>query len=201
MRSRLLTTITACLLLLNSLQGQDNSPPGYRNFPIIFTLNFHAFSMPFKQLNENLKHIGFGIGTEFSYSGKADWVQEIQLVWYRNRAVGNGLFLSTQMAWRPDLTVNIRPGVRAGIGYWYSFRPSTSYVQKDGAWTPADKKGKGMLAVPVGISLAYHRLRKQSSISPFAAYQLILLTGYSTSIPIVPETLIQVGGRYYPGKN
>lgn len=187
-----------CLLSLFSnatLNAQDPNQKDYRNFPVIVTLQFQSFSLPFKNFGANFKNMGIGIGTEVSHSGDHDWIQEFSVMWQRNNAMGNGLYFLTQTAWRPYLGNPFFGEIKAGIGYKIAYRPIESFIQKNGEWLSAGKKGKGMLAIPVGIGMGVHSFSENTYTSPFVNYQLILLKGYNQDIPIVPETLIQLGTR------
>ena len=187
-------TLLLCLLLsLQVAEAQNESPQEYQNFPIIITLQFHSLSIPFKNMKSNFKNFGIGIGTEVSYGNSPRGVQQFNLLWYRNKAVGNGILLSTQAVWRPDFDTQVFGELKTGIGYLMSFRPSRSFTQNNGVWTFVGRKGKGMFVIPTGISLGYYPDNEDFTISPFASYQLLLLKDYNTTIPLVPETLFQVG--------
>jgi hypothetical protein len=69
--------------------------------------------------------------------------------------MGSGLLFSTQVAWRPYLFSDSFAEIKAGVGYHIAFRPTESFIQKEGAWKSVQKQGKGMLAIPVGVSLGY----------------------------------------------
>lgn len=183
------------LLASQTLMAQDTSPKDYRNFPVTITLQFQSFSLPFKKLGSNFKNMGIGIGTEVSHNGDHDWIQEFSVFWIRNKAMGNGIYLMTQTAWRPYLGNPLFGELKAGIGYKVAFRPSESWIQKDGEWISAGKKGKGMLAIPIGIGLGVHNYSDDVYTSPFINYQAVFLKGYNQDIPIVPETIFQFGTR------
>ncbi|WP_128546323.1 hypothetical protein [Larkinella soli] len=194
---------TICFLLLGCgaalpLRGQPDRPRGYQNFPIIITAQFHALSMPFRDLKANFANIGLGLGTEVSLNGKHNWVQQLSLVWYRNKTVGNGLMAYTQTVWRPTVTGHFFTEVKAGIGYQLAFRPVDSFRPVNGGWASVGRKGKGMPAVPVGLSVGYDNPASRTAVSPFATYQLLLISGYNKSVPLVPQTLIQAGARIHP---
>jgi len=88
--------VAMCLAAFISSWGQDKVNRGYRNFPVIVTINFHSLTLPFKDLKSNFSNVGFGVGTEVSFNGKQDWVQQFSINWNRNEHVGNGLLISTQ---------------------------------------------------------------------------------------------------------
>lgn len=193
------------LLLLTILSvatagtGYSQADPAkvYQNFPLIVTLQFHSFALPFKELKSNFKNVGIGIGTEVSLNGKDNWAQQFSVVWYRNKALGNGFLFYTQSAWRPTIVDQLYSEVKIGAGYLYSFHPANSFKQVDGEWISVGRNGKMMFTVPVGISLGYHNYSNSTQVSPFVSYQFMLVRGYNQSIPIVPETLLQVGSRIH----
>ncbi|WP_266365686.1 hypothetical protein [Tellurirhabdus rosea] len=194
--TKLIGTVLGCLLALIS-RGQTEAPRAYRNFPLVVTLQFHSLSLPFRDLKTNFTNVGLGLGTEVSLNGRHNWAQQFNVVWYRNKVVGNGVLAYTQTAWRPALFSNIYTEVKAGAGYLMSFRPVESYKSVEGEWVSVGHKGKGMLAVPVGISIGYNNPNSRTPFSPFASYQMVLVNGYNQSIPLVPQTLIQVGSRIH----
>ncbi|MFS4445419.1 hypothetical protein [Maribacter sp. 2307UL18-2] len=182
---------------IQSIKGQAEAANGYRNFPLIVTLQFHSLSMPFKNLKGNFKNIGIGIGTEVSHNGKQNWVQQINLMWYRNNNVGNGWFIYSQAVWRPTLVNNLYTELKLGAGYMITSRPTESFKQQNGEWISVGKKGKGLFAIPAGVSLGYAEYSDKIDVSPFASYQFVLVKGYNESIPLVPQTLIQLGSRIH----
>lgn len=187
------------IFLVTSLRAQTDSQKSYRNFPIIVMVQFHNLSMPFKDMKSNFSNIGFGIGTELSYNGKSNWVQQFNATWHHNKKVGNGILLYSQAAWRPNIASGVYSEVKAGAGYMYAFRPVESYKQTNGVWEPVKHRGKGMFTLPVGISLGYQSYSEKTYISPFITYQFLLISGYNQSVPLIPETLIQVGSRIHLG--
>lgn len=196
MNSKIITALlTICLA--TSLQAQTDAQNGYRNFPIIVMVQFHNLSMPFKDMKSNFSNIGFGLGTELSYNGKSNFVQQFSATWHHNKTVGNGILLYSQAAWRPNITSGVYTELKAGAGYMYAFRPVESYKQTNGVWSPVDHKGKGMFTLPIGISVGYQSYSNKTYVSPFISYQFLLISGYNQSIPLVPETLIQVGSRIH----
>ena len=186
-----------CICFLGGANAQKPSIAGHRNFPVILSLRFHSISMPFKNLGSNFSNVGIGLGTEVSYNGRQNWVQQFMISWQRNAPAGNSLLLSTQTVWRSDFVDNFFTEFKAGIGYSYSFRPVPSYKQENGKWVAAGHRGKGMLAIPLGVGAGYNKYSNNTYFSPFAGYQLVLLKNYSKSIPLVPETVIEAGTRIH----
>lgn len=192
-----LLKLCLCAALASPACGQHNPPKAYRNFPLIVTIQFHSLSLPFRDLTSNFSNIGIGLGTEVSHNGKQNWVQQFNVAWYRNKTVGNGLLLSTQTVWRPTISGSFYTEIKAGLGYHYSFRPVKSFKPVNGTWVAVGHKGKGFLAIPVGVSAGYNKYTAGTYYSPFISYQVLVLKGYNKSVPIVPETLLQAGARIH----
>ena len=183
--------------LSTGVLAQADPSQSYRDFPIIVTVQFHAFTLPFRDLKANFSNIGVGLGTEVGLNQSGNWVQQLSAVWYHNSAMGNGILLYSQLVWRPVLGSDAYTEAKLGAGYLISLRPTKSYRQVNGEWISAGRKGKRMLTVPVGVSVGYNHYSSGTYFSPFASYQFLLVSGYNKSIPIVPETLLQLGSRVH----
>jgi len=163
------------------------------DFPVTLTIHFPALAMPFRSVDLNFRNIGVGIGTEITLNQSGTWVQQFQVAWLRNRQAGNGLLAYTQLAWRPAIGDNGFAEIKAGVGYQYAFTPAPALQSKGGEWQSARHKGKGMLALPVGMAFGYHHDEGATRYTPFAGYQFMLLTHYNTTVPLIPQTIFQTG--------
>lgn len=191
----------AAVLFTHAARGQSKPAKTYRNFPIVFSVQFHSLSYPLKDLKTNFKNVGVGIGTEIALGSKHNWAQQFQLSWYNNRQAGNGILLYTQSAWRPTIVAHIYTELKAGFGYLYSFRPVISYEEKNGEWVSVGHRGKWLFTVPVGFSLGYNNYSAKTYVAPFASYQLLLSANYNKSVPIITNSLFQVGARIHLPNN
>lgn len=184
-----------------TVKAQNTRESSHRNFPIILTIQFHALALPFQDLKTNFSNIGVGIGTEVSLNGQSNWAQQFSVALIKNRDVGNRLMFYTQPVWRPALTSTLFTELKLGIGYTIAKRPVQSYKQIDGKWISVGRKGKGLLTIPIGVSLGYNDFSENTYVSPFATYQLNLLKGYNQTVPVVPETILKTGVRIHPKYN
>jgi hypothetical protein len=186
-----------CLTAFVCLKGQDKMNRSYRNFPVIITIQFHSLTLPFKDFKSNFSNVGIGVGTEVSFNGKQDWVQQFSIALNRNQNIGNGLLFSTQTVWRPTIGDHFYTELKAGVGYNYCFRPVESFRPDNGNWVSVGNKGKGMFTLLGGVSAGYDNYSSTTYASPFVSYQFMVLKGYNKSFPIVPETVLQVGSRIH----
>ena len=137
------------------------------------------------------------MGTEVSYNGNRNWVQQFKMIWYGNKTVGGGLLFQTQALWRPNMVDDAFSEIKLGVGYLYAKRPKDGYIPTKNGWKNIGKKGKGMLVVPIGIGLGYDSYSEGTYVSPFANYQFLLATNYNESMPLVPFTLMELGSRVH----
>jgi hypothetical protein len=188
-------------IFIKTATAQTNSQKTYRNFPVVFSMQFHSLAFPLKDVKTNFKNVGFGIGTEIALGNSHNWAQQFQVSWYRNKHAGNGILIYTQSAWRPTIVSHIYTELKAGFGYTYNFRPVESFQQNNGEWQPVGRKGKWLFTVPVGISLGYNKYSHKTYIAPFASYQVLLNTNYAKGVPVVTNSLFQVGTRVHLSNN
>ena len=178
-----------CLILFvgvitSGASAQSDPSSNYIDFPIIITLQFHCFSLPFRDMKSNFSNIGIGLGTEVSLNHSNNIFQQVNAVWYHNKAMGNGLLFYSQSDWRPTLGSNSYSEIKLGAGYLISFRPTNSFKQVNGNWVSAKHRGKGMFTVPLGISIGTMSNSSTAYFSTFASYQFLLISGYNKSIPL-----------------
>ncbi|MGC3943223.1 MAG: hypothetical protein QM762_01580 [Chryseolinea sp.] len=187
---KLLLAVLVFGLTLDSL-AQEKS--GRYDFPVVVTVNFPALALPFRNIDLNFRNIGIGLGTEVTLNSSGTWVQQFHLGWMRNRQVGNQLMVYTQLAWRPDIGDNGFGELKAGAAYVYAFTPSPTLQSMNGEWVRRGHRGKSMFALPVGVAFGGHTYQDKTRYSPFLGYQFMVITHYNTTVPIIPQTMIQTG--------
>ncbi len=178
-----------------SAKSQELEIGDYNKLPLVVTIQFHSLALPFSDLG--LSNFGIGLGTEVNWNKDHTLVQKFGISWLGNQSVGNRLILSSQFSWRPRLIDNFFTELKFGAGYLRANRPTDSFKLINGAWEPIGRKGKGMLAIPIGVSLGYENFSENHLFAPFVSYDFLLASGYSRSIPLVPETLLQIGSRIH----
>jgi len=184
------------LILLYKLKGQDLNY-NYDNYPIVISLQFHSFSMPFQKISHHFRNVGIGIGTEVGFKeNDQKWAQSVKLVWYRNKTMGNGVQLYTQSVYRPDFSSNVFGEVKLGIGYQYMYRPVESFKYEAGGWKSAGKKGKHMMMLPFNVGFGFVA-DSNNEVLQSINYQWMILKGYNESIPIVPNATIILDTRIH----
>lgn len=185
------------LLILRCLSDcyAQETHDGYQNFPVVVSLQFHSFSMPFKRIGDHFKNVGIGLGTEISHSGGSQqWAQSIQVVWHRNKTMGNGIQLYTQAIYRPEITNDLFGEIKLGVGYQFLYRPVDAYRFKNGTWESVGRKGKGMWMFPVNIG-AGTVVGGEPLTTIALNYQWMILKGYNTDVPLFPQSTIILGSR------
>ncbi|MFD1141926.1 hypothetical protein ACFQ4C_12435 [Larkinella insperata] len=191
----LLLYLLTSLLPVTAQPGSSAERPK-RDWPLVVSLQFQSVSMPFRDLKSTFSNIGISLGTEVAYNRRGNLLQQVQVGFFRNANAGNGLFIHTQAAYRPRFGP-VYTEVKAGLGYQLAFHPNTTLRFRNGEWQPANQVGKGMLLVPVGVSLGYRGLKTRPTFEPFVSYQFFVLQGYNPDVPLLPNQLIQVGSRIH----
>jgi len=195
---KIILIVASIFFILTRSQAQSDSDSGknYRNFPLIFTVNFQNFALPFHDLTSNFSHVGFSIGSEVSFNGKQNWAQQIQAGYYFNKDAGNGFFTYTQTVFRPTIYKGLYAEVKAGIGWQRVYHPVDAYEFQNGNWTSV-AGGKSQLIVPLGISVGYNDYKEKTYAAPFISYQIIPALFYDETIPLNFYSLFQVGTRIH----
>ncbi|MBC7889076.1 MAG: hypothetical protein H7Z13_14465 [Ferruginibacter sp.] len=201
MKRKLLFAVT-CLLFTGFLQAQQTQQAtfkkkNYRNFPIVAGIQFHSFSVPFKDMGAGFSNVGLMLGTEFSFNGRQNWVQGFTIGGYRNKHAGDGAFAFTQTIYRPTIYRNFFAEIKAGVGVLHNFHPVDVYKEQNGEWINAGKKGKTMLMAPVGLGFGFNSYKEGIYFSPFVSYELFLSKDYNDLLPLVPGSVIQIGTRIH----
>jgi hypothetical protein len=196
-----LLAFSIAILLSTISHGQDVADSGneYRNFPIILSVQFQNFALPFKDLGSNFTHVGIGLGTEVSFNGKQNWVQQVQAGYYFNNEAGNGFFTYTQTVYRPTIVDHFYAEVKAGIGWHHVFHPVDAFVYENGNINHV-AGGKSQLIIPIGISLSYDDYSEKTYLSPFISYQVTPALFYNDDIPLSFYSLFEVGTRIHLSK-
>ncbi|OIN60748.1 hypothetical protein BLX24_01195 [Arsenicibacter rosenii] len=171
--------------------GQPQPQGTLKNWPLTIQAGFHVLAMPLQQLDGAFANPGLSLGTELKIGRKGTFVQSVQAGFYRNLYAGDGAFVWTQTGWQPHVGP-VYLGLKAGLGWQYSFHPNKTLAFEGGEWRGSNSAGKGMLCIPLGATLG---LNYTKAIAPFIGYQFIVLTNYNPSVPLVPTQQLQAGLR------
>ncbi|CCH51295.1 hypothetical protein BN8_00212 [Fibrisoma limi BUZ 3] len=164
---------------------------GHTNWPLMVSVQFHSLALPFQDVKAAFSNVGLALGTDYRYNQRGNLIQSFQAGYYRNRYAGDGLFIFTQAGYRPHFG-RVYADLKAGVGWNYTVHPNTTLTLKEGQWQTTGRSGKGLLMVPLGLSIGYN---ENSLVSPFVGYQFFALAGYNPSVPVVPNQLLQAGAR------
>ena len=129
---------------------------------------------------------------------KSKVVKEVRMNEICQVNVFGNVQISTQAIWRPHFWEDRLFGeMRLGVSYVRAFRPTESFRPIDGQWQPVGKTGKGMLGIPLGVSIGFNSLAETLHVAPYLSYQLHFLPSYNASVPLIPQSLIQMGTRIH----
>ncbi len=190
----ILMLLVFLLCEFNSKAQENDSNTTFKRFPIITGIQFHNFAMPFKDMNSNFTHQGFYIGTEISYNNKETLIQQGTVGAYFNQEIGNGIYVSSQLGYRPRLYKSFFGELKAGISYLYVFHPAQAYKYVNGKWKEVIG-GKSQLAIPLDFGFGYSLQSKMGELSPFITYQITPALFYNETLPLNIYTNVMVGIR------
>ncbi|PSR52254.1 hypothetical protein AHMF7605_01310 [Adhaeribacter arboris] len=169
-----------------------------KKLPLIISFNFNSLATPFHKLGNNFRNGGVRIGTELPYNRKGNLFQTINIGYYRNRLNGDGIYLNSELGYRPNVFKGFGPEFRLGPGFANIYLP-TKPLEPDGKgnWQRAINKGKTAFQVHGSVGIQYQS-RKLDHIqcSPFLQYEVVGVAGYNKSIPVLPTTFIHLGSRF-----
>ncbi|MCB0668754.1 MAG: hypothetical protein KDC80_23180, partial [Saprospiraceae bacterium] len=143
-------TIFAILVNIRVIAQENDTAKSAGKFPIITGLQFQNFALPFKNMGSNLTHPGFFAGTEISYNQKETLVQQATLGGYLNREIGPGIYLCSQLGYRPKIHGKFYGELKTGLSYLRVFHPAQAYQYENGTWRET-AGGKSQLGIPFDI--------------------------------------------------
>lgn len=188
--------VLSVVMLSITANAQDNdSIPEYRKIPIVTGLQFHNFSMPFKDMGSNFSHPGLFIGSEISYNKKETLIQQASIGAYLNREIGNGIYVSTQLGYRPKIYDNFYGELKAGLSYLRVFHPTQAYKYENGEWEEI-VGGKSQLGIPLDFGFGYSFTTQLGELSPYILYQITPALFFNETLPVNIYTSFMLGVRF-----
>ncbi len=176
-------TLTFVLLLsAKSFSVGTDSTRSFMKFPIIAGIQFQNFALPFGDMSSNFSHPGFFGGSEISYNQSNSLLQQGMIGFYRNREIGNGIFVNTQFCYRPKLAKELFGELKGGVGILRVFHPTQAYRYENGTWEEISG-GKTQLYLPFEFGFGYSFDTSIGKVSPFASYQIGLAFFYNLTLP------------------
>ncbi len=117
----------------------------------------------------------------------------LRLGYSRGRYQGDALQAQLLFGLTPVVARHLEMGVKLGIGYQFSFYPSGPMQWSDGQWAPG-RRSKGALQAPLQLSLGYRAINLSGvGLTPYVAYQVQALFGYSPSLSPLPVSNALLG--------
>lgn len=187
--------VSAVLLSINANAQENDSIPEYKKFPIVAGLQFQNFSMPFKDMGSNFSHPGLFVGSEISYNKKETLIQQASIGAYLNREIGNGIYVSTQLGYRPRIYGNFYGELKAGLSYLRVFHPTQAYKYENGEWEEI-VGGKSQLGIPLDFGFGYSFTTQLGELSPYISYQVTPALFYNETLPVNIYTSFMLGVRF-----
>ena len=197
MINRLLLLSLIFILFQNTLQAQEGF---FENRPITVTIFNHSIGVPFKDYFKKPLNIGIAIGTEFTYRQQTynSTHQSLQIGWYHHKNLGSGFLFKSDLIQRFNSSNNIWGEVSISAGYFHTFSISDVYqLNEKGNYQKTADTGSPAFLFGGGFGGGFQiNTANQFTTRPFIKYEALLETPYTSFIPIMPHTLLEIGSRF-----
>jgi hypothetical protein len=139
----------------------------------------HTIYAPVKDLKWRRPELLTTVGVGKPLGHKQAFNVTLFLGYARNNYMGDALYLQLLGQYTPLIAGKIEPGIGLGFGYRLALYPSQPHAW-DGSQWKAGRPYKGVLQVPVQLSVGYRSIQLQSyEVRPYVAYQLQTLFNYN----------------------
>ncbi len=170
------------------LAQQD--PPSLQ-YDIAFGL--HSYYLPALGARWNGPEPVAFAGVHQPFNRKQNLGVSLRLGYSRGKFQGDALQAQLLFGFMPVLAQHLELGFKLGVGYQFSFYPSTPVRWDGGQWT-AGRPAKGVFQAPVQFSLGYRSIHAgRLDWQPYLAYQLHVLFGYSPDLSPLPVSNALLG--------
>jgi len=120
----------------------------------------------------------------------------MQLQFAQHEFLGSASILQVLGQFQPVLFKKIELGIGTGAGYRLSAYPYATFHWDGTSWNDG-KKYKGMVQMPLQLSIAYRSFSISSlKVIPFISYQLQAMFGYNPDFDPLPDSNIMAGFRF-----
>lgn len=192
-------TLKIILLTLLSIGAKAQSEslvrPKNSKFPLITSVEFQNFALPFYDMKSYFTHPGISIGTEKKLNRKSTIIQQVNGACVVNKEMGSSLYAYTQTAFRFRIYRPLYGEFKLGAGWQQDFHSTDAYEYTNGDWVKING-GKSLLIIPLGVSFSYERNKNEKYV-PFISSQILPSLFYDDVLPISFYNLFQAGIRMH----
>ena len=168
--------------LFNTTIAQRTDQP----WQVDVAAGLHAIYAPIKDLKWRRPELLTTVGVGKPLGAKQAFNVSLFLGYARNNYHGDAVYLQLLGQYTPLIAGKIEPGVGIGFGYRLALYPSQPLAWNGNQWK-AGRPYKGVLQVPVQLSLGYRSIHLQSyEVRPYVAYQLQTLFKYNHDFSPLP---------------
>ncbi|MEJ8844977.1 hypothetical protein WG954_21460 [Lacibacter sp. H375] len=120
----------------------------------------------------------------------------LRLGYNRHVQQGDALFTQLLFNYTPLVAKKIELGIGAGVGYQFSFYPSTPLKWNGTEWFEG-KAIKAVIQVPAQVSIGYRGIETtKGRFTPYVSYQLNALFNYTPDLTPLPSSFFLLGVKY-----
>lgn len=167
-----------------------------------FTVSFfnHSIGIPIKDAFKLPINLGVTTGVEFSYTNDPipKHIQRFELGWFRHKEISNSVWIKSDYVRRYTNKNGFSFDFQGGLGIIKDFNYNQTFVlNSNGQYESIKDKGNYGMLVSLGFGAAYDiNINDEFSITPFLRYEGIFQTPYSSLLPFLPHSIVNVGSRF-----
>ncbi len=158
----------------------------------------HNVGVPFKDYLKLPLNLGFTLGAEFGYGGKAAGrhFQRFEVGFYRHENLNSTVWIKSDFIRRFNTKSPWFVDVQTGLGYAHSFDALATYQLDDEGRYQAKSRSKSALLFDAGLGVGYElKVGEKLNLSPYVRYEGLLQWPYSKLAPVLPQTLLHAGTK------
>ncbi|MCB9303595.1 MAG: hypothetical protein H6566_23400 [Lewinellaceae bacterium] len=177
-----------------SLTAQQSMPPRQ----VDVAVGLHSYYIPAMGAHWNGPEPAVYAGVNQPINQKGTLGLSLRLGYSRGQYQGDALQAQLLFGVTPVIAQHLEVGVGLGIGYQFSFYPTQSFNRTEGQWVKG-RRAKGVMQAPLQLSLGYRTVHfSKVGLTPYVAYQLQALFGYSPDLSPLPVSNALLGVKISP---
>jgi len=162
----------------------------------VFSSGVHSFYAPVENLKWDNPGWVISAGGNRMMGQKQYFSVGLQLQFAQQEFLGSASVLQVLGQFHPVVFKKIELGIGTGAGYRLSTYPYSTFNWDGTSWNDG-KKYKGMVQIPLQLSIAYRSLSISSyKVIPFISYQLQAMFGYNPDFDPLPDSNFMAGFKF-----
>lgn len=186
--------ILLTFLLFAVSKAEENTTESKWQFAL--SSGVHSFYAPVENLKWDNPGWVISAGANRMMGQKQFFSVGLQAQFAQHQFLGNTSVLQALGQFHPVFFKKMELGIGTGAGYRFSAYPYPTLSWDGTSWNEG-KKYKGMVQIPLQLSIAYCSISISSlKVIPFISYQLQAMLGYNPDFDPLPDSNIMAGFKF-----